>query len=246
MKLALIERAEALADSTDWIKTAEEMKKLQAEWQQIGPVPRPDTRPRGSGSATRATVLHAPQRRPGAAQGSLVGEPGEEGSAVRARRGARRRRATGTRRPPRSAGCRRTGRTSARCAATSPKRCGSASAPPATRSSIATSGATRSSSSRSRRIAKRWSPSSRRCAAPNPRQIERRRAGLLEQVRSLRTRWNQSTPVVRHGADPLSGRFVNALERLLTSYPDAFRGTELDVEPSRQRMEKLVRGSKGS
>ena len=38
------ERAEALADSTDWIKTAEEMKKLQAEWQASGPVPRPDTR----------------------------------------------------------------------------------------------------------------------------------------------------------------------------------------------------------
>src|SRR4029079_8955043 len=43
-KVALIERAEALADSTDWIKTAEEMKKLQAEWQALGPVPRPATR----------------------------------------------------------------------------------------------------------------------------------------------------------------------------------------------------------
>ena len=43
-KLALIERAEALAESTDWIRTAEELKKLQAEWQAIGPVPRQDTR----------------------------------------------------------------------------------------------------------------------------------------------------------------------------------------------------------
>jgi hypothetical protein len=39
-----IERAEQLADSTDWIKTAEELKKLQAEWQQLGPVPRQDMR----------------------------------------------------------------------------------------------------------------------------------------------------------------------------------------------------------
>ena len=39
-KLALCERAEALADSTQWIQTAEEIKKLQAEWQSIGPVPR--------------------------------------------------------------------------------------------------------------------------------------------------------------------------------------------------------------
>ena len=63
---------------------------------------------------------------------------------------------------------------------------------------------------------------------------------LLERVRSLRTRWNQSTTAVRQGSDPLSGRFVNAMERLLTTFPDAFKGTELDVEASRQRMEKLV------
>src|SRR4029079_15776244 len=43
-KLAIIERADALSQSTDWIKTAEELKKLQAEWQAVGPVPRQDTR----------------------------------------------------------------------------------------------------------------------------------------------------------------------------------------------------------
>src|SRR5258708_16041510 len=44
-KLVLCERAEALADSTDWIKTADEMKKLQAEWQASRPGPPPATRP---------------------------------------------------------------------------------------------------------------------------------------------------------------------------------------------------------
>ncbi|HTK28932.1 MAG TPA: DUF349 domain-containing protein [Vicinamibacterales bacterium] len=39
-KIALCERAEALADSTSWIQTADELKKLQAEWKTIGPVPR--------------------------------------------------------------------------------------------------------------------------------------------------------------------------------------------------------------
>jgi hypothetical protein len=38
-KIALCERAEALAESTDWIRTAEELKRLQAEWQKVGPVP---------------------------------------------------------------------------------------------------------------------------------------------------------------------------------------------------------------
>jgi hypothetical protein len=39
-KEAICVRVEALADSTDWIRTADEMKRLQAEWQAIGPVPR--------------------------------------------------------------------------------------------------------------------------------------------------------------------------------------------------------------
>src|SRR5438045_5236291 len=39
-KTALCERAEALAESTQWIQSADEIKKLQAEWKTIGPVSR--------------------------------------------------------------------------------------------------------------------------------------------------------------------------------------------------------------
>ncbi|MGD9903133.1 MAG: DUF349 domain-containing protein [Vicinamibacterales bacterium] len=39
-KEALCDKAEALADSTDWVRTAEAMKALQAEWKAIGPVTR--------------------------------------------------------------------------------------------------------------------------------------------------------------------------------------------------------------
>ncbi|MFN7980389.1 MAG: DUF349 domain-containing protein [Vicinamibacterales bacterium] len=39
-KTALCEQAEALADSTDWVKTAEALKALQGEWKTIGPVSR--------------------------------------------------------------------------------------------------------------------------------------------------------------------------------------------------------------
>ena len=39
-KEALCAQAEALSDSTDWIRTSEELKRLQGEWQKIGPVPR--------------------------------------------------------------------------------------------------------------------------------------------------------------------------------------------------------------
>ncbi|HXE79201.1 MAG TPA: DUF349 domain-containing protein, partial [Vicinamibacterales bacterium] len=39
-KEALCEKAEALADSTDWIRTAKAIQALQAEWKSIGPGPR--------------------------------------------------------------------------------------------------------------------------------------------------------------------------------------------------------------
>jgi hypothetical protein len=39
-KDALVTRAESLADSTDWVRTAEAIKQLQAEWKAIGPVTR--------------------------------------------------------------------------------------------------------------------------------------------------------------------------------------------------------------
>src|SRR5690606_23403647 len=39
-KQSLCERAEALADSSDWVRTASEIQALQAEWKTIGPVSR--------------------------------------------------------------------------------------------------------------------------------------------------------------------------------------------------------------
>ena len=39
-KEALVARAESLADSTDWVRTAEAIKQLQAEWKSVGPVTR--------------------------------------------------------------------------------------------------------------------------------------------------------------------------------------------------------------
>jgi uncharacterized protein DUF349 len=39
-KTTLCERAEALAESTNWIQTAEEIKRMQADWKTIGPVSR--------------------------------------------------------------------------------------------------------------------------------------------------------------------------------------------------------------
>jgi hypothetical protein len=40
LKQELAARAEALAESTDWMKASEELKALQAKWKEIGPAPR--------------------------------------------------------------------------------------------------------------------------------------------------------------------------------------------------------------
>jgi hypothetical protein len=46
--------------------------------------------------------------------------------------------------------------------------------------------------------------------------------------------------MVRQGADPLSARLNDAVAKLTAAAPDAFKGTELDVDANRERMEKLI------
>ncbi len=43
-KLALVEQAEALASSTDWLKTADTLRALQQQWNAIGPAPRDEAK----------------------------------------------------------------------------------------------------------------------------------------------------------------------------------------------------------
>ena len=43
----------------------------------------------------------------------------------------------------------------------------------------------------------------------------------------------------------MSARFMGALERLIAAYPDAFRGTELDTDANRRKMEKLCEKVEG-
>ncbi len=63
--------------------------------------------------------------------------------------------------------------------------------------------------------------------------------GIAEQVRDLRARWQRAAVVRDTQLAPLAERFGSALERLVARYPDAFRGTDLDPELNRQRLERL-------
>ena len=239
VKLELVVRAEALAESTDWIKTAEEMKKLQAEWQASGPVPRPDTRVvwkrfrdacdkfftrRNEDLAQRKEVWATNQARKEAlcARAEELAESRDwDKAASELRRLQADWKTVGPVRRTKSEALWQRFRTAADRFFDRYKR----------RDEIEIESRQADREALAVELESFLPAEGAEAVAP---------PDLLEKVRSLRTRWNQSTTAVRQGADPLSGRFMSAMERVLTTYPDAFKSSELDVDASRRRMEKLV------
>jgi Domain of Unknown Function (DUF349) len=249
-KMALIERAEALADSTDWIRTSEELKKLQAEWQQIGAVPRQETketwkrfREACDKFFTRRNADLAERKETWAANlakkealcaraEELASSRDWDRTAAEIRRMQAEWKTIGPVRRNKSDAIWTRFRAACDAFFERYKRRDEIEleAKQADREGLV---------QELESLMPAASADGGEGALADPSAATEQPGDLLDRVRSLRTRWNQTTPVVRHGADPLSGRFVDALERLLTQYPDAFRGTELDVEASRQKMEKL-------
>lgn len=262
-KLAIIERAEALSPSTDWIKTADELKKLQAEWQAIGPVPRQDTRAtwkrfreacdafftrRNADLAQRKEAWSANQ----AKKEALCARAEELAASTEWERGAaeiRRLQAewktVGPVRRNKSETLWNRFRMACDAFFDRYKRRDEIDlqAKQADREALVAELEALVPVELSDAAAMHAPEVAADIAPPAPTPLEN--TALLERVRSLRNRWNQSTPVVRHGADPLSARFMGALERLLTTYPDAFRGTELDGEANQKKMAKLCERVEG-
>ncbi|HET7619201.1 MAG TPA: DUF349 domain-containing protein [Vicinamibacterales bacterium] len=237
-KLALCERAEAVADSTDWIRTADELKKLQAEWQQIGPVPRADTKAvwkrfrdacdrfftrRNADLAQRKEVWAANQAKKEAlcARAEELADSREwERTASEIRRLQAEWKTIGPVRRNKSEQLWQRFRTACDRFFDRYKR----------RDEIELEAHQADREALVQELEAIVPEGTEPSAVPTD---------LVDRVRALRTRWNQTGSPVRHGADPLTGRFVAALERLQTTYPESFRGTELDADASRQRMEKL-------
>jgi hypothetical protein len=242
LKMVLVERAEALADSTDWIKTADELKKLQAEWQLVGPVPRQDTkitwkrfRDACDRFFTRRNADLTERKETWTAnlakKDALCARAEELASSREWDRGAseiRRLQAEwktiGPVRRTKSEAIWQRFRTACDTFFERYKR----------RDEIELEAKQADREGLVIELETLAAPAVD-AEAPTPDVP----SDLLERVRSLRTRWNQTSSLVRQGADPLSARFIEALARLMTGHPEAFKGTELDVEASRQKMEKL-------
>jgi hypothetical protein len=266
-KLALIERAEALSASTDWIKTAEELKQLQAEWQAVGPVPKQETRAtwkrfreacdafftrRNADLALRKETWAVNQARKEAlcarAEEFAASREWDKGAAE-IRRLQAEWKTVGPVRRTRSEALWQRFRLACDTFFDRYKRRDEIEleARQADREALVTEleglapGAMGApAGTDSGMIAP---DAMGEIAAPPAYPVDN--AALLERVRSLRTRWNQSSPTVRHGADPLSGRFMQALEHLIAAYPQAFVGTELDTDANRRKMEKLCERVEG-
>ena len=250
-KMALIEHAEALADSSDWVKTAEEFKKLQAEWQAVGPVPRQESRTtwrrfreacdkfftrRNADLAQRKETWSANLAKKEAMclrAEELAGSTNWEAAASEMRRLQAEWKTVGPVRRNKSEVIWQRFRTAADAFFDRYKRRDQIEleAKQADREALVTELET---------LATEETQKNTEETQKNTDAASTDKSVVLQQVRNLRTKWNQSTPVVRQGADPLSARFMSALERLITGTPAAFKGTELDVDANRERMQKLI------
>ena len=240
-KEALCVRAESLSDSTDWVKTADAIKQLQAEWKAIGPVTRGNEK--AVWERFRAACDKFFTRRQDdleAAQAGLDREPRRRrrsspkpSSSRNPPSGRRRRRA--------SSSCRSSGR------AIGPVKKSKSDAiwqrvPRRVRPVLRAlqeprSGGAPGQDGRSRNAR---SPSSKRwCRPPMPADAPRP-DDLYAKVQAARARWVQGPELPRHTLAPLADRVNAAIFDLVTRWPDGFKGTDLDPEQTKGKMEKLV------
>ena len=241
-KQALCERAEALADSTDWVKTAAEIQALQAEWKKIGPVSR------GHEKAVWERFRAACDKFFTRRQEDLKHRK-EEWSANLARKEALCEKAEAL-----------ADSTDWDNAATQLKRL---------QAEWKTIGPVRKSKSeavwqRFRAACDRFFDRykhrdqvelQQKAAARDHiiRELEsllpqtsngsgRGEAPehLYEKVHEARAKWQQAPEVPRQVQQDLAARYHQAIGQLVGTWPEAFTGTDLDPETTRQRMEKLL------
>ena len=240
-KLVLCERAEALSGSTNWIQTADEIKKLQAEWKTIGPVSRGQEKTiwerfrgacdtfftrRHADLAERKTVWTANLAKKEAliARVEALAESTDwEATANEIKRIQNEWKAIGPVKKSRSEALWQKFRGA----------CDTFFARYASRHDIARAERV---TAREAIVAELESLAAADSAEPA--------ADLAVKVREIRSRYNAEVAqrgVDRERANLFDDRFAAAFNRIMAQWPAAFAGTELDPESNRKRMESLVK-----
>jgi hypothetical protein len=239
-KVALAERAEALQDSTDWVKTAEAIKQLQAEWKQIGPVTRGHER--ASWERFRAACDKFFTRRQEdlkqrkhdwtenlRRKEALVAEAEQLSQSSDWEKGAARIKALQV--EWKTIGPVKRSKSEAiwqrfRAA------CDLFFERFKNRDQVALQGKV---ADRETAVAELEAlvPADEAADAPMP-------ADLYAHVQAARARWVQGPELPRHTLAPLADRVNEAMLKLVTRWPQAFTGTDLDPAATRDRMQKLI------
>jgi hypothetical protein len=238
-KQALVERAETLAPSTDWVRTAAEMQALQAEWKAIGPVSR------GQEKAVWERFRAACDRFFTRRQDDLKRRKDEWASNL-ARKEALCEQAEAL-----------AGSTDWNASAATLKKL---------QAEWKTIGPVRKAKSevvwqRFREACDRFFERYKHRdslelqeKAKARDEVIRELEGLLpyeggptdppehlyKTIQDARTRWQQAPELPRGLQQDLAARYHQALGRLVAAWPAAFTGTDLDPDTTRRRMEKLV------
>ena len=234
-KSALCEKAEALAASTNWMQTADEIKPLQAEWKTIGPCRAGARRRSGTGSARPAIGSSPVATRSRRAKGMWAENLPKKERCASAEALASQ--PTGSRSRRRS-GLQAEWKTIGPVKKSRPKRSGSAFVKRAIASSRATRSATTSPAPSVSPPAKRFAPSSKRSGRPTPEPA----ADLLAAVRALRAACSRRSPrAVSISTGPCDQRaFRGGVRRAARALARRDSRTDLDPDANRDRMESLV------
>jgi hypothetical protein len=248
-KVVLSERAEALADSTNWLQTAEAIKGLQAEWKTIGPVTRGQEKAiwerfraacdrfftrRQDDLAKRKALWAENFARKEAlciAVEALAGSTDWEPTSAEIRRLQNEWKAVGPVKKSRSDAIWQRFRAA----------CDAFFVRYAQRHDIARAERVAAREAICAEIEALTAPAD---GAPEAEEPVEPPAGLATTVRGLRSRWQQELAargVDRDQAVVLDRRFADAYDRIMSKWPAAFAGTDLDPDNNRKQMEALVK-----
>jgi hypothetical protein len=238
-KEALCERAEALAESTDWVKTADDLRRLQAEWKQVGPVPRAQSRKvwnrfrqpcdrfftrwqehRGQRNKEWAANLEKKEALCARAEAVMDSTDWETTSHELKGLQAEWRR-IGPIRKSRSEAVWRRFR----------EACDHFFDRYKHRDALALQAVKETREGICSELEALLPAEGSEASPPDD---------LVARVQTAQTAWRQAGELPRDVMDPLAERFSRVRDRLVELYPQAFAGTELDPEASRRKAEKLL------
>ena len=242
-KIALCEQAEALAESTNWIQTAEAIKALQAEWKTIGPVSRGREKAIWDRFRTACDRFFTRRHEDLAQRKAMWAENLAKKDALCARAEAL---AEST---DWDAAAAEIKQLQAEWKTIGPVKKSRSEAiwqrfrDACDRFFDPLRASPRHRARRARRGA-RSDLRGARSARGGRSQAPTRPADLLATVRGIRGRWQQE--IAARGVDPdraraLDTRFADAFAKVIARWPAAFGGTDLDPDANRKRMEALVK-----